>query len=92
MDTSILDVSRTAIPWYKSLVLMGGTGGFGTSLGTLFQAWRPGVPILQQLDTLATPAAAVFSSLMVILGRVTSTAQPLTTSQAKADQITAARS
>lgn len=85
------DTSRPAVPWYKSLVFTGATGGLGASLFAIFQAYQPGVPVLNQLDTLAPPVIAAFGTAMAVLGRVTSTAQPLTTSQEAADKIGVAK-
>jgi hypothetical protein len=85
------NTARAAIPWYKSLVFTGATGGLGASLFAIFQAYRPGVPFLNQLDTLAPPVVAAVGTAAAMLGRVTSTAQPLTTSQEAADKHTEAR-
>jgi hypothetical protein len=86
-----VDTSRAAIPWFKSLTFTGGTGSLGASIYALSQAYKPGVPILNQLDVLVPLAVTAIGSAAVVIGRVTSTAQPLTTTQAKADERTEAK-
>jgi hypothetical protein len=76
-----------AVPWYKSIVTTGSGAGLGASVLAVLQAYRPGVPLLNQLDTLAPPVVATFATLFALLGRVSSQAQPVTLTQSKADQI-----
>jgi hypothetical protein len=82
---TVVPAARTAIPWFKSLVFTGASGGLGASLYAIFSAYLPGVPILNQVDTLAPPVIAAIATAIALIGRVTSTAQPLTTSQSAAD-------
>jgi hypothetical protein len=84
--TVAANTARPAIPWFKSLVFTGASGGLGASLFAIFSAYRPGVPFLNQIDTLAPPVVAAVSTAVALIGRVTSTAQPLTTSQEAADK------
>ena len=86
-----IDTHREAIPWYKSVVLNGSLAGLMTSLVAVVQAYNPNLPFSQQLDTLWPLFGMVASSLATLIGRITSTAQPLTTSQDKADKITQVR-
>lgn len=90
--TPIPDVSRDAIPFWLSKVLQGAFAVLITSGVAVVKVYRPDVPLVDQVDTLWPPVSAALAGLWVIIGRVTSTAQPLTTSQDHADIITAARS
>jgi len=83
----IPDTSRPAVPWYKSLVFTGSAGSLGAAAVAIAQAYKPGIPFLNQLDTLAPLGVAAFAAFMALVGRVTSTAQPLTTTQTAADKI-----
>jgi hypothetical protein len=89
--TTVPDTSRPAVPWFKSLVFTGVSGGLGSVIYALAQAYKPGVPFLDQIDTLWPLITAVIGTGVALLGRVTSTAQPLTTSQAAADKIAEAK-
>lgn len=81
------DTSRPAVPWYKSLVFTGSVSGLGASLVAIAQAYQPGVPFMNQLDTLFPLIIAAVATAVSTIGRVTSTAQPLTTTQGAADKI-----
>jgi hypothetical protein len=78
-----------AIPWYKSWVTVGSGSGLGASLVALLTVYKPGVPILNQLDTLLPPAIGVISTLASLLSRLGSTAQPVTLTQSGANQVAA---
>lgn len=87
----VVTPSKVAIPWWKSPVLIGSGGGLGASLTAIVAVYRPGVPFLEQLDTLLPPVLAAVGSGVALLARVGSKAQPVTISQDNADRITLAR-
>jgi hypothetical protein len=73
------------VAWYKSPVFTGAAVAFGGAALATFQAYKPGVPIAQQWDTLTAPLVASVGALLATWKRGVATAQPITlTDQTKA--------
>lgn len=84
----VISNEPAAIPWHSSPVLTGSLAGLAASVYAIIQMYKPGVPLSQQLDTLWPPTVAAIGTALAAWKRYASTAQPITGTQAKADQIT----
>lgn len=78
-----------AIPFYSSPVFTGSLAGLGASVYAIIQVYKPGVSVLQQLETLWPPIVAAIGTALAAWKRYASTAQPITGTQAAADKIKA---
>jgi hypothetical protein len=80
-----------AKPVVKSIVVQGVFGGVVIAAYAIVQEWQPGVPLKQQPATVWYAFGGLLTALWTLYGRLSSNAQPLTWTQAGADEKAAER-
>lgn len=79
-----VETEREAAPiaqaFYKSPVFLAAITALGTSLGSVFTAYKPDVPFKQQIPVLGPMIVAAVSAAVAAALRATSSLQPLSLS------------